>query len=758
MKSFLFILSLFCSSLSFADETCIFNDNTTSGKSNTILNKNYDFGFINNEKLHFYQINIESSNSQNASFKACFDTNKLFIGINKFSAYFEIENPLNLSITGTTSLKFYLNKNTNQERILCEGILNNGNRFGTCSGEIKLTLRELNSNAADEIDGYRSRIATLKAQGERLNKEGFKQVEELEFKLDSMALLDPENLNSEDLVKIDSDLKEISEKLNSMQKSLDEMRVQYQKSLVENIDSMNRIKKNAIEILNNQNINVRDQSFYSQSVLSDIQIPSLQVSNTDSPSDFNEESNTYIEYQNRTLSLLSSYSLKQDSYNFNLTVKNWSDKINFFHQINITRGSLVTLKELNVFNNSIIKVRTFIESNSPKITNIPEDVRRNIDEDIKPYEPEKAEELKSALSNWKSGETTEKQKLVLDTIRAIGAGYQGLDTLEDDRVEAKLVLGRVLSQAIDVAKDISRLVVAFTPLNDFVDFCEIVTGRNFCLPDQRLLSTSERGFTAIGLFIGTGNFWRGIGEKITGGMRNVANLVTDEASLLVSTEKNTIKNINKTYRNQGLRLSSKQKKYIVKLLKSDGVYTEARISSILAKYAELERKIIKIKPKTVENLVVTRGKNIEYFPGVKDFTEIKRDMFKMDDYSLMGNGRWSIGGKRLMGNNAIYTVIGEGKQIEEVLTKEMRIGNISEAVTSTKAVNFKRVLDLSDKTVLDSLGVELSELLKPVVVQDAYDIPQAIGNLASEAGYDAIIAFSQQVKSKRILVILKEGL
>ena len=52
-----------------------------------------------------------------------------------------------------------------------------------------------------------------------------------------------------------------------------------------------------------------------------------------------------------------------------------------------------------------------------------------------------------------------------------------------------------------------RPVVAITPWNDIIDFCESFTGREFCLSDGRELSKNERLFAVAGVIVGSRMTW-----------------------------------------------------------------------------------------------------------------------------------------------------------------------------------------------------------------------------------------------------------
>ncbi len=88
--------------------------------------------------------------------------------------------------------------------------------------------------------------------------------------------------------------------------------------------------------------------------------------------------------------------------------------------------------------------------------------------------------------------------------------------------------------------------------------------------------------------------------------------------------------------------------------------------------------------------------------------------------------------------------------------KEMR--NPSEAVEfASKQFSGDRVLDLTDPGVLKHLGInDLSSINSRLErLASAYDIPQAIGNIAAQMGFDAILYESARHPGSTCIVTLK---
>ncbi|WP_224250070.1 hypothetical protein [Hyalangium gracile] len=128
----------------------------------------------------------------------------------------------------------------------------------------------------------------------------------------------------------------------------------------------------------------------------------------------------------------------------------------------------------------------------------------------------RAHALKDGFNLMRRGNHDAAQKAVLDSTDALAGGYEALEqgvALEDPTIPA--TLDRMLDGAIVVAKEVALLGLSFTPVGDFIDLCELVTGKENCNPDGADLSVSERMFAGAGLIIGSGKFWKLVGAHVS---------------------------------------------------------------------------------------------------------------------------------------------------------------------------------------------------------------------------------------------------
>lgn len=124
--------------------------------------------------------------------------------------------------------------------------------------------------------------------------------------------------------------------------------------------------------------------------------------------------------------------------------------------------------------------------------------------------------LKNNLNLWHGtvapGST---QDMVLDTLDGLSGGLQALD--EGAAAEDPTLLGtytRLLDGAVNVAKEAAILGISLTPVGDFIDLCELITGKELCNPNGRDLEVSERVFAGAGLVVGSGKFWKGVSMAV----------------------------------------------------------------------------------------------------------------------------------------------------------------------------------------------------------------------------------------------------
>ena len=169
-------------------------------------------------------------------------------------------------------------------------------------------------------------------------------------------------------------------------------------------------------------------------------------------------------------------------------------------------------------------VRRFLDSTDWfKDSLVPTDVKNLVDGILAAKILEQARALKSGLNRW-SGPLTPQQQMILETVRGLAGGFESLDQGASADPEAEPFLKRALSGAVTAI----RVGVGFTPVGDFIDLCEVITGRENCLPTGEELSTGARVVSVLGLAAGSAKLWRGIAQFVgIGAVKKVTQTAAD---------------------------------------------------------------------------------------------------------------------------------------------------------------------------------------------------------------------------------------
>jgi hypothetical protein len=159
---------------------------------------------------------------------------------------------------------------------------------------------------------------------------------------------------------------------------------------------------------------------------------------------------------------------------------------------------------------------------------VPEEIKRTIRDDIKPYAPSQAMALDDELKKWE-GTLTDKQKLALEAVRFLGkAFHQTVLSLPEEVSAVHDRLKSVADGAIEAVKDVTKCLVKVGASGDFSDWYEVTVGKDYC--DGSELSFAGRAATAAGLVIGSGKAWRILADGLgiaTTKLGRVAHFVSD---------------------------------------------------------------------------------------------------------------------------------------------------------------------------------------------------------------------------------------
>ncbi len=194
--------------------------------------------------------------------------------------------------------------------------------------------------------------------------------------------------------------------------------------------------------------------------------------------------------------------------NFVATVRAWrSNQAALQQAIQARMG--ISQAETNAFLNAQNKVTEYLRrfmngSGWFHDAPIPEDVRAQVDGPLKAMYGAMAEELKERLLVWEANQAALEANLFFDTLRAFSAGMQ---EVEDGAQRGAEVMRTFVHAA-------TRVGIGFVPfVGPALDLCEAVTGREWCTPSGRELTTGERVWSGIGF--GAGKLvkvWKGISK------------------------------------------------------------------------------------------------------------------------------------------------------------------------------------------------------------------------------------------------------
>jgi hypothetical protein len=135
---------------------------------------------------------------------------------------------------------------------------------------------------------------------------------------------------------------------------------------------------------------------------------------------------------------------------------------------------------------------------------VPADLRGYVDGVLKQDFGPLADEMKDGLNLWEGGSLNLEQTQLYQTISAFAAAMSAIGDTFTPYVETMQTLVHATT----------RVGIGFVPyVGPALDLCEAVTGKEWCLPSGKELSTEERIFSGVGFAISGG-------VKVWGGVKN----------------------------------------------------------------------------------------------------------------------------------------------------------------------------------------------------------------------------------------------
>ena len=183
---------------------------------------------------------------------------------------------------------------------------------------------------------------------------------------------------------------------------------------------------------------------------------------------------------------------------FAANVRAWRENQAALEKALLERES-VSHAETNAFLKAQVKVMSFVLKfmnasywylDSP----VPADLRADVDGVLTNRFGPLAGEMKDNLNQWEGPTLDLGETQLVETIRAFAGAVSA----------ASDVLGPYTEVMQTLVHGTTRIAVGFVPVvGPTLDLCEAVTGKMFCLPDGKELSTEERIFSAVGFGFGS---------------------------------------------------------------------------------------------------------------------------------------------------------------------------------------------------------------------------------------------------------------
>ncbi len=205
---------------------------------------------------------------------------------------------------------------------------------------------------------------------------------------------------------------------------------------------------------------------------------------------------------------------------------------------------------------------------------------------------------------------------------------------------------------------------------------------------------------------------------------------------------------------EGIVLSSGGREFLVRqTLNADIILaTEKRVFGSVSSLSDTARSFTKFEATLgeIKGAALTAEESVVWRGIPREFTDkagvvhqaTPSDVFRTHLGNLKGNHRFSQPGEM-----SLYTTMGTEESALKVLVAE-NTGFTKEALIFEKqTVQAKRVLDLTDKSVLDRLGISKDALISP-----DYSVTHQLGYLARKYGFDAVKSFSAKGDGVNLII------
>ena len=142
---------------------------------------------------------------------------------------------------------------------------------------------------------------------------------------------------------------------------------------------------------------------------------------------------------------------------------------------------------------------------------VPDDVKKIVKEEIVAKMPAEGIQLENVLKKIEGQNLSEKQQKALTAVKAIGYAIKaGFNTVADSSKKlASMILGATIA-----LKDVATCLAKVGATGDYSDWYELVNKVDYCTGEA--LTTKDQIYSALGLLVGSGTFWRKLGGLVEG--------------------------------------------------------------------------------------------------------------------------------------------------------------------------------------------------------------------------------------------------
>ena len=415
----------------------------------------------------------------------------------------------------------------------------------SCQTTKVLDLNQIDPDLAVKIRQNKE-LARLISELERTYGDLKKLLADLDAKLAALSGKSFDELLESDFVGYEQEFSEALKALRAGQKSIADLKAQAETAVKNAVESTKQLQDALDAELKKSGIDLETFDDVDVPEIDDVDVALPDKPDGEDP--FDPKNDPYDKVAQTLIDQVQA-NFPDKRFEIMLLVNAWLKKKIEMDSI-LSSRSLVSPKELAAYTASIEKVNGYLLQtgcsgkgcftadwwfvDSP----VPAASKSVIQNEIAPLEPARAEKLTDALKTWKGPSLTPQQELVLATIHVLGKSFSNLSSLASDTyASSQRRLQNIADGAVAAAIEAAKTGVQLSPVGDYIEFCEVVTGKIFCNPNGETLTAGARVLSAGALIVGTSTFWRALGDSALGikaakGFDKVADSLEKWGSLL----------------------------------------------------------------------------------------------------------------------------------------------------------------------------------------------------------------------------------